>query len=59
MNRLGRFKKSCQVIFLAMVFSMTLFACGGGGGGGDDNNTTSRDNDNQWDSMVWNQGEWG
>lgn len=50
-----RLKKSCQVIFVVMSFSLAMIACGGGG----DNNTSSRDNDNQWDSMTWDQGDWG
>lgn len=33
-----------------------LFGCGGGGGG--DNTTTTSPSSN-WDSMLWDQGNWG
>ncbi len=40
--------------FCACLLSM-LAACGGGGGGGGGGGTGSSD----WDTMVWDQDDWG
>jgi hypothetical protein len=57
MTTLLKFRKSFCALFLIMIFSMTIPACGGGGG--NDDNTPSQSNDNQWGDMVWDQGNWG
>ena len=40
---------------LAIGAALLLGSCSGGGGGGGGTPTPS----NNWDSMVWDQGNWG
>lgn len=53
-NRLQRSinYRSCAVM-LSIAFALS--ACGGGGGGG---GTTTPQASNNWDQMVWDQGNW-
>ena len=39
---------------------LTLGACnGGGGGGGGGSNSNAAPTSNNWDSLIWDQGNWG
>ena len=42
---------------LLIGVAMVLSACGGGGGGGSSGNASPPSNN--WDSMLWDQGNWG
>lgn len=41
-------------IFVLVALAALTTACGGSGGGGNNNTTPS----SNWDSLVWDQGNW-
>jgi len=43
---------------IAIGAAIVLSSCGGGGGGGGSNPAAAPPS-NDWDSMVWDQGNWG
>jgi hypothetical protein len=42
---------------LTIGVAILLCSCGGGGGGGSSNSAAPPSNN--WDSLVWDQGNWG
>jgi len=52
-------KPRFQLVRTAGVLVVLVFlaACGGGGGGG--SSSSAEPPSNNWDSMVWDQGNWG
>jgi len=43
----------------ALVIGAAMFLWGCGGGGGGDSGSGAAPPSNSWDSMVWDQGNWG
>ncbi|GMQ87838.1 MAG: hypothetical protein BMS9Abin08_1048 [Gammaproteobacteria bacterium] len=52
MNQLIRVK-----LLLPVALAILIAGCGGGGGGGNNNNPPA--GSSNWDTMVWDQDNWG
>jgi hypothetical protein len=46
-------------VLAALVIGAVMVLCGCGGGGGGGGSTGAAPPSNSWDSMVWDQANWG
>ena len=55
-------KKRELMVTAITCLALFLTACGGGGSGGggngNNNNNPPQTSSNNWDSLVWDEGEW-
>lgn len=46
-------------VLVLIVLSAFIVGCGGGGGGGGGSSSTPTPSSSEWDTMKWDQDNWG